>query len=385
MEKVEHAVVRDIRSPVKYLPDPLWKSPGEIWRALWTALMRDRVGFVKALIFVANHSLPRPRLYMSHRFIYACLLARQLHQDGIEHVHSHFAGVATDVALLASIVTGIPFSFTGHAIDVFTPMRRLLRDKIAAAEFVTTCTGASAAHLLKVAGSDQGHKIHLAYHGVDIEKFSWREDDPASELPLVLSVGRLVKIKGHDDLVRALALLRDRGLAFRAVIIGEGPERETLEEQVRQFGLEAVVTLPGAVSQDDLVGVYRDASVFVLACRVLKNDRDGLPNVILEAMSTGLPVITTPVSGIPEVVRDGINGLLVPQRDPKALMSAIEQLLPDGKARRRLGRAARETIVEEMDARVTVRPLLSLYTTAIGQPVGDGAEATVKKAAKPER
>ena len=194
-----------------------------------------------------------------------------------------------------------------------------------------------------------------------------------------------MRTKGHDDVIRALSILRDRGVSFRATIIGEGPERKSLEEQVRQLNLEGIVSLPGAASHEELTGIYRQVSVFVLACCVMENgERDGLPNVILEAMSTGLPVISTPVSGIPEVVRHGINGLLVPEHDPKALASTIELLLQDEKERQRLGRTAREPVVEEMDARVAVRPLLSLFSAAIGQPIGEGVETTVKKAVKPE-
>ena len=185
VEKVEHAVVRDIRSPVKYLPDPLRKSWREIWRALWMALIRNRSGFFKVLIFVAKRSLPRPRLTMCQRLVYGCLLAEQLRQDGVKHVHAHFAWAPTDVVVLASMLTGIPFSFTGHAIDMYTQKRWDLREKMRAAKLVVTCLAANLSLLREVA-PDEYWKVHLAYHGVDSEKFAWREEEPVTELPFIL-------------------------------------------------------------------------------------------------------------------------------------------------------------------------------------------------------
>jgi glycosyltransferase involved in cell wall biosynthesis len=186
-------------------------------------------------------------------------------------------------------------------------------------------------------------------------------------LPLVLSVGRLVQKKGFPDLLEALAVLKGRAVGFRALVIGEGPQRTALEQQVKRLGLDDLVTLPGAVSQETLVAIYKQADVFALPCRVLDDgDRDGLPNVLLEAMATGLPVVSTPISGIPEVIHNGEDGLLVGERDVAALAGALELLLGDAELRRRLGENARRTIETEMSADAMALQLAGLFFGAIG-------------------
>jgi glycosyltransferase involved in cell wall biosynthesis len=161
-------------------------------------------------------------------------------------------------------------------------------------------------------------------------------------------------------------MLKDRGLVFRAMIVGAGPERAKLEAQVRRLQLEGKVSLPGAVSQEELVGIYNEATLFALPCRVLDDgDRDGLPNVLLESMSVGLPVVSTPISGIPEVVRHGETGLLAPERDVDALAAAIELLLRDRDLRQRLGRNARATIEAEMSADAMAQRLAGLFFDAV--------------------
>ena len=265
VEKVEYAAVREIKSPVQYLPESLWTGKGEIWRSLLAAWAHDRHRFGRALIRVARYSVRERSINAWRRFLQDCCLAERLRKDGVRHVHAHFAGAATERALSAGMLTGIPFSFTGHAIDIYTAKRRPLKEKIDAARFAVTCTAASLSYLHEVAPESQ-RKLHLVYHGVDVEKFAWREEEPVSGLPLILSVGRLVEKKGYDDLIAALALLRDRGVAFRAQLVGDGPEWKTLEVQVKRLSLEETVSLTGVVDQETLVGVYRQASVFALPC-----------------------------------------------------------------------------------------------------------------------
>jgi glycosyltransferase involved in cell wall biosynthesis len=383
IEDVQHEVVRAVTSPVGYLPDPVWKGLPTIFRSMRRVRARNGRGFRQAIAYTARRSLEDRALDPWKRLLQASVLADRLQADGIKHVHAHFAHTATDLAVVASILTGIPFSFTGHAIDVYTAKRSVLKAKIAAAVFAVSCTSANVSYLREAAAPEDAGKVVLSYHGVDAEKFTWRPEEPAGEMPLILSVGRLVKKKGHADLIYALALLRERGVAFRGLLIGEGPERNTLEEQVRSFGLQDMISLPGAVSQEELVRIYREATVLALPCRILDNgDRDGLPNVLLEAMATGLPVVTTPISGIPEVVRNGENGLLVPERDPAALAGAIELLLQDTQLRQRLGAAARTTIVDEMSIDKMASRLAGLFFAAIGR-IGPETEAPAPAVGRP--
>ena len=368
VEQVMHESVRSIRSPITYLPDPLWKSLGTILGAMRGLRTADGQRFGRTLRYVLRTSVRNRSLEVWKRFAQAACLAQELRSDGIEHVHAHFAHSATEITMLAGMLTGLPFSFTGHARDIYTAKQADLRAKIAAAEFAVTCTGANRAFLQEIGGRELSDKVMLGYHGVDVEKFARRSVEPASEVPTILSVGRLVDKKGFSDFVDALSILKDRGTPFGAIIVGGGPEKGNLSAQIERLGLTGQVTLLGVVSQEALVGIYKEATVFALACRILDDgDRDGIPNVLMESMATGLPVVTTPISGIPEVVRGGENGLLVPERDPAALASALDLLLHDGELRRRLGDAARATMVAEMSADAMAQKLADLFFKAIGR------------------
>jgi len=176
-------------------------------------------------------------------------------------------------------------------------------------------------------------------------------------------VGRLVDKKGLPYLLEACRMLKSEGQSFRCVIVGEGPQRRPLEGMVRSFGLGGLVTFPGAVSQERVLDLYREAAVFALPCQVMGNgDRDGIPNVLVEAMAVGLPVISTAISGIPELITSGHDGLLVPERDVQALTSAIQTLMQDEALRERLGRQARSSVARKFDSRVNALGLATLFS-----------------------
>jgi len=360
-ETVRHDVVRQLRSPVTYLPDPLWRHLLALLRA-HRALYRRGPARYRAVLRYAFRSFRRERdLDVWRRFTQAGYLATLIARDGVTRLHAHFAHGATHVALLTAMFLDLPFGFSAHARDIYTAKRSLLREKVAAARYVVTCTDANRSHLRELAGSDHRDKVLLAYHGVNLTKFAPAHDVARAAPPGVLSVGRLVEKKGFPHLLRACRTLLDRGHAFRCVIIGEGPERRRLEDDVRALGLEDVVTLPGALTQEELVDEYRRATLLALPCRVLRNgDRDGIPNVLVEAMATGLPVVSTAVSGIPELIESGENGLLVPEGDDTALATAIEPLLRDAALRARLARNARVTVEQRFDSGANARGLLEL-------------------------
>ncbi|HNY26609.1 MAG TPA: glycosyltransferase, partial [Candidatus Sumerlaeota bacterium] len=181
--------------------------------------------------------------------------------------------------------------------------------------------------------------LHAVYHGVDLTAFD-EAHDPAVEEPLLLSVGRLCDTKGFPELVEACRLLRERGVAFSCRIVGDGYMRDDLERQIRESGLEGVVTIAGLLPRAAVRDLYRRARLFVLPCVVTsRGDRDGLPNVIVEAMAMGLPVVASNISGIPEAVVEGETGRLTPPHDPGALAEAIQSLWEDPALRARMGRA----------------------------------------------
>jgi glycosyltransferase involved in cell wall biosynthesis len=266
--------------------------------------------------------------------------------------------------MLASMLTGVPFSFSAHARDIYNNASpQLLREKIARAELITTCTRANAEYLGALAPPLPQDKIVVAYHGVNIEKFAYAQPaDSPGVIPTILTAARLVEKKGLDDLLRACALLRGKGVSFRCIVIGEGPERRRLELQRRALGLDGVVDLPGACVQEELVARYRAATVFVLPCKVLPNgDRDGIPNVIAEAMASGVPVVSTKVSGVPELIESGTSGLLVPPGNTTELSSAIELLLRDADLRARLARNARARVEADFDSVACARALAARF------------------------
>jgi glycosyltransferase involved in cell wall biosynthesis len=309
----------------------------------------------------------------SRQILEAIFLAYGLIHTGVRHLHAHFADTTTQVAMLASMMTGIPFSFTCHAKDIYLGDPEDLTRKIKRAKFVVTCTSANVTYLQQLVGEAEARKINVVYHGVDVEKFSPGEPTERGSPPQILSVGRLVEKKGFPELLRACAILRSKGHDFRCLIIGEGPERPVLEKQIRHLELTDIVSIPGARSHEEVLDAYRHADVFALPCQVLKNgDRDGIPNVLLEAMAVGLPVVTTPVSGIPELVRHGENGILIPERNHRSLASALEKLLLDADLRLRLGKAARLSVVRDFDSAMHVSQLAAFFSAALRQ--SDGQE-----------
>ena len=370
-DRVLHQCVREIQTPVTYLPDPLNRNVRQLWAANARAYRVDPARFrrVTRSVFGQAVSMRNPDVW--RRFIQAAYLADLISAREVGHLHAHFAHRATQVTLLASMLSAIPFSFTAHAKDIYTTPPARLRHRIRAASFVVTCTQANAGYLRSIVDEDQRHKIHLCYHGVDVEKFSPDETARSRQPPVVLAVGRLVPKKGHRYLIEACGVLRDLGYDFRCVVVGKGPERRALEELIRERGLSDIVELAGPSTQEELVERYRAAMIFALPCVVERNgDRDGLPNTLAEAMAVGLPVVSTPVSAVPELVRDGDDGLLVEERNAEALARALGKLIDDEPLRRRLGTEARRTVVEKFDSRRNVELLGDLFSDLGAAPPG---------------
>jgi glycosyltransferase involved in cell wall biosynthesis len=284
------------------------------------------------------------------RYVYQALsLACEVRRKKINHLHAPFASEATTVARLAARLAGVTYSFTARAKDIFhesvqsEDLRRKLRD----ASGVVTISDFHLDYLRETYGS-LADKVIRVYNGLDLEEFAYTE--PRDRPPLILAVGRLVEKKGFVDLVHACAILSERGLDYRCRIIGAGVLKADLQERIEKVGLEDRINLVGPRPQNEVSEEMRNAAVLAMPCIVGDDgDRDGLPNVIQEALALGTPVVSTDVTGIPEVVRDGQTGLQVPQRDPHSLADALEQLLTDSDLRVSLARGARTLIEEEFN------------------------------------
>jgi glycosyltransferase involved in cell wall biosynthesis len=256
------------------------------------------------------------------------------------------------------------YSFSAHAKDIYLQETDFLRLKIARARFVVTCTEYNKTYLQQLAGT--AVPILRCYHGINLDVFSGPGQSHARACPHILSIGRLVPKKGFAVLLQALQLLRQKGVALRCTIIGSGPLESALRQQIVACGLEGCVTLLAPMSQEKLLQYYGAADVFALACEVHHDgDRDGLPNVIVEAMAMGLPVVSTHVSGIPECVQHDVHGLLVAEKDPVAFADGLLTLLSQPDKARRFGQAARDRVTRDFNALRTVERISTTLRQAM--------------------
>jgi len=313
------------------------------------------------------HPGSHTRLRTFLHFAEGVVAARVLDNVGCNHVHAHFADRAATVALVASRLLGVPYSVTAHANDIYVkPV--LLAEKIAGAVFTATCTAFNKTYLEGLLGDEARRKIHCIYHGLDMRKYQPTARVPARR-PILLSVGQLKEKKGFSCLVKACQILRESGADFECWIVGEGPLRGALTRQIDELGLSEIVHLKGSLPHEDVVECYRRASMFVLPCVVGGDgDRDGIPNVILEAMAMQLPVVSTRHSGIPEAIENGVSGLLVPPGDDVALAGAIGRLLANPADTNRLGKAGRLSVTERFSVDSNVNLLLQLFLAAVRPP-----------------
>ncbi|PYI91075.1 MAG: hypothetical protein DME97_15200 [Verrucomicrobia bacterium] len=295
------------------------------------------------------------------RLYQAIYVGTRLQEQGLRHIHAHFAGMAARTAYWIKEFFAIPYSFTAHANDIFAPRDFVvsLAQLIKNAAAVVTVSD-FAVRLLQERFPQGAAQIHRVYNGVDLSRF--QPSDFSARPAAIVSIGRLIEKKGFEDLISACALLRSRQGDFHCSIIGEGPLEETLRTQIAANGLEQSVELTGPQTQAQIAERLAHATVFALPCtREADGGMDNLPTVIMEAMAAGLPVISTPLGGIPEMVEPGVNGELVPERDPAALGAAIERLIADPEQARRFGKRGREIAREKFSIETSVRQLRGLF------------------------
>src|SRR5215472_11420416 len=284
-------------------------------------------------------------------------------RSGVDHMHVHFANRAAHTALFLKEISGIPFSVTAHGQDFMKDLGsdELLREICAAAEFVAAETDYSR-DLLRQRCPDSATKIHRVYNGIDLERFPAPTSRNRNRIPRIVSVGRLVSFKGFEDLIEACAELARRQIDFVCDIIGDGPLRETLQTKIQQLDLSSRVNLLGSLSQGAVLEKLHTADVFALASTTdAQGATDVFPTVILEAMASVRPIVSTRLAGIPELVIERETGMLVPPGDSTALTQALEQLLRDPELRLRFGHAGRARIEQHFRIEQTVAPLIKLF------------------------
>jgi glycosyltransferase involved in cell wall biosynthesis len=367
-----HPAVSQLKAPVTYIPSllPEWQRDEETdliqSQLAWSR--RDSAKLDRVLQFYCD----RPEARRINEFLQGCYLAQEMERLGIDHLHVHFANVPAATAEIAQQLTGIPFSLTAHAKDIYLTEDVALDRRIRSAEFVLTCTEYNRRYLETVSTSDT--PIYRSYHGIDLTRFRPQGDDVATgagtQPPLnILSVGRFCEKKGFPHLLDACHQLQQTGVPFHCTIVGFGPLASQIEAQIAALGLADQVTLAGKLTQTEVIEQYRRADVFVLPCVVTQDgDRDGIPNVLLEAMATGLPVVSTAISGITELVQSGKNGLLVPERDAPAIAAALTHLAENPALRQALGQAGRRTVHQNFTLEHNVGQVKNWLLRALRHP-----------------
>ena len=365
-----HPALSRVKAPIIYLEDMAprkWPS----WIAGEWKYLAPHAGRLWDLI---NELIPADDPMAIDLAFTSAALASQALRSGIDAFHAHFATVSSTAAFYASRIAGIPFSFTAHAKDIFSDNvdRNLLTAKINASCFTVTVSNYNREFLTSLLPDAVADRIRVLYNGVDLDYFSYRPMPPEDTTSVILSVGRLVAKKGFADLVTACGHLRDHGHAFRCLIVGHGREESPLRTQIASLGLNGAVTLCGALNQDEVRQLMQEAAVFCLPCiRDTDGNQDALPTVLLESMARGLPVISTRMSGIPEIVDDGVSGILVEPGDTAALTRALEQLLTSATLRRSYAEAGRLRATERFSLQRNVSILRQWFEDAHTDRAGD--------------
>ncbi|MCX6047999.1 MAG: glycosyltransferase [Chloroflexi bacterium] len=376
-EAIVQAQVADVQAPIDYLEVAQQRRWWAIlWEHLWV-LLWSPYGYAKALAYVVRHPEIDQGYNASSRYLcfrQAVYLAHLLGRErqcgnGIDHLHAHFAHDPTLIAQLTHLLTGLSYTFTAHARDIYQIPQSALAERIKQGRAVVTCCATNIDYLKATAPVAHHSKLRVIHNGVNLRAFQpMSGTDQPAPMPLILSASRLVEKKGFPDLLHACQHLKQAGHQFRCVIYGDGPLRQELNELVNQLGLSDLVTLPGACTQQELRRVLPQATLFALTPFVTEDgDRDGVPTVLVEAMACGVPVISTSVAGITELVTHNENGLLAEPHDVTAIAAALATLLEDEPKRRQLSAVARRTVAEQFDLRAGAQQLADLfYTTAKG-------------------
>lgn len=357
-----HPVHRDIDAAVHYLPEYLHHEPFRVLRALIGVCRRD--GFGTALrIWWRDLGRDKTRNRV-RRFGQALVLAHEL-PSGVEHLHAHFLHTPASVTRYAAIMTRLPWSVSAHAKDIWTTPDWDKREKLADCAWAVTCTGNGLHHLAQLSPPD---RVSLVYHGLDLSRFappsmdhSQRDGSAMDDPVVILCVGRAVPKKGLDTLVSALAQMPP-DITWRLVHIGDGPQLDHLKKMAAELGLEDRIQWLGPQPQEVVLANYRTADVFVLPSVVADDgDRDGLPNVLLEAHSQGLPCISSHLPGVAELIADGISGLLTPPGDAASLAQALTAVASDPRRRQQMGRAAMARVRDEFSLDEHISRLATLF------------------------
>lgn len=360
-ENFSHESIKAIKAKVTYLPSSMiFGLPAFLWYNL-RLLCRMPKQYLSCLKLMKTRFAlaPKKHTWVKHMLQAGYIVQKSVIDDGMDlaHLHGHFAHTPTTVTMYAAHLAGIPFSFTAHAKDIYTQDPRRIEDKVDLAKFVVTCTKYNKQHLTRTVAN--GKPIHCVYHGIGLELFSGNGRSTGATPPYnILTVARFVPKKGLDTVFHALAKLRADGVDFHYTLVGTGKAKENrkIKALISKLGLTAVTTMTGTVTHGEVIELLNKADCFTLGCReAADGDRDGIPNVVAEAMATGVPVVATDVSGVPELVDHEESGLLCPSNDVDALAEILRRMLEDQELRAKVIPAAQAKVREVFDNRKLIR------------------------------
>jgi colanic acid/amylovoran biosynthesis glycosyltransferase len=335
-----------------------------VLRAKWWMLLRRPGGFFRGLWFalrLGGADLPRAVRHLFY-FAEALILAQWMHERSLRHLHVHFATPAATVALILSKTAPVSISITVHGPDEFYDVTEYaLREKLEAARFVVCISFFAQSQLMKLMPGGYWQKFEIARLGVDTSHFAPRSMEGKAGPFTVLCVGRLVSTKGQRILIEAAARLRQEGRALRVQFVGNGPDRTDLERLVSVRSLASVVEFVGSINQEHIQEFYRGADVFALA-----SFAEGIPVVLMEAMAMEIPCVASRINGIPELIEDGENGLLVAPSDVDGLAAAIAKLMDSEELRKRVGEAGRRRVQEQYELSRSADKLAEIFRRRVG-------------------
>lgn len=363
-----HTAAEPVVARARYLP---FVSGGIVASQFWW-LAHHPIRYVRTIVAALTGTFGSLRFFIGAIGILPKVAhaARQMAAEGVRHVHCSWATHAALAGFIVRRLVGIPYSFTAHGSDLHVD-RTMLCEKVSEASFVVAITEYNKRLILDECPSVSPDKIDVIHAGIDADFFVPAPRPGASSRYRILAVGSLLKVKGHTYLIEACRLLAEDGIDFECRIVGGGELREDLSVQIAQADLQDRITLTGPLTREQVVSQHREADVFVTpSIQTERGDREGLPVVLMEACGSGLPVVASRISGIPELVDDGVTGFLVPPRDPKAIADALRRLHDDPKLRQALGKAGRQKVLDEFEAFSNAERLASRIL-AVSRPQAD--------------
>jgi colanic acid/amylovoran biosynthesis glycosyltransferase len=304
----------------------------------------------------------------------ACHWARALRRDKPALIHAQWVHSSGTIAMYGAWLLGVPFSFTGHAVDLFRDAAAL-EDKVKRADFIV-CISTFHRDLYRRLGAEDT-KLHLVYCGIDLAHYAYHPRAWTGRPPLILSLGRLVEKKGFGVLLDACGMLKSRGVPFRCVIAGDGPLDRPLRDHAARLALQSDVEITGkALLQEELPAFLDGGDIFAQPCVWSKDgDADGTPRTLMEAMASGMPAVSTRVAGIPDMIDDGRTGILVDPEDPLHLADALERLIRDPGLASRLAEGGRRYMEQKFEIHRCLEPLAALFRSRLGVPAPSDAVA----------